>query len=219
MNTRRIIKELYGKAFDQGYVDTLKAAYKADVEEGLFTAEEADYSKAVPYLEEHLSSEQKEILKAIEQRYENRWDYATQYPFVCGLMHAFEQFFSRDEEYLYGYDKAISEGMCTNPGMQRHGAFCSDATEVCVYLETLEANTDEETVEHITSIACAWDQRIHSATIHSYYLGYQAGLTMIDVVKPLSSMYLMEKTLYLEYQLGFTEPYSMRESRKERQAD
>ena len=96
MNTRRIIKELYGKAFDQSYVDTLKAAYKAYVEEGLFTAEEADYSKAVPYLEEHLSSEQKEILKAIEQRYENRWGYATQYPFVCGLMHAFEQFFSRD---------------------------------------------------------------------------------------------------------------------------
>ena len=93
MNTRRIIKELYGKAFDQSYVDTLKAAYKADVEEGLFTAEEADYSKAVPYLEEHLSSEQKEILKAIEQRYENRWGYATQYPFVYGLMHAFEQFF------------------------------------------------------------------------------------------------------------------------------
>ena len=150
MNTRRIIKELYGKAFDQSYVDTLKAAYKADVEEGLFTAEEADYSKAVPYLEEHLSSEQKEILKAIEQRYENRWGYATQYPFVYGLMHAFEQFFSRDEEYLYGYDKAISEGMCTNPGMQRHGAFCSDATEVCVSLETLEANADEETVEHLS---------------------------------------------------------------------
>lgn len=219
MNTNRITKELFTRVFDQNYADAMKTAYDEAVAEGHFTEVEEDYSVAVTYLEEHLTNEQKELLQAIEQRYKNRWTYASQYPFVCGLMHAFEQFFSPDEDYSYGYDKAISEGMCTNPGMQRHGAFHTDATEVCASLEVLEANSDEEMVEHITSVACAWDQRIHSATIHSFYLGYQAGLKMIDTVKPLSSMYLMEKTLYLEYCLGLTEPYSMRESRKEREAN
>ena len=97
------------------------------------------------------------------------------------------------------------------PHMQRHRSFYEKNTAILELTEKLLDDADEVTTDHITSINCGWDQRIHSATIYSFYIGYRFGLEILDEVIPMSAATLMPKTLFLEYELGFTAPYSFRE--------
>jgi len=218
MNVKKIARELKERVFDENYTCTLKAAYDAEIADGQFDALEEDYTTAQEYLSTHLTNDQKELLNAIENRFEENRDYAGRYPFICGMVHAFEQFFSKAENYSFDYGKTISEGLSTIPGMRHHVSYYSNATVNCSDIETLHESVDEETSEHITSIACAWEQRIHSATIHSFFLGYHTSLSMIEEIKPLGAWEMIDKILVLEYELGFTVPYSQRESMKERNA-
>lgn len=211
MNTRIILSDLHRNAFGPEYENALVNAYAEDVACGTFATEEGDYNDAVTYLEKHFSQEQKETLRKIETDYRDNRCYASKYPFFCGLMCAFEQFFVPDRKQDYDYTSTVQERMCTMPSMMRHREYYSTNRQILERVDTLMETVDKETREHIVSICCAWDQRIHSQTINAFYLGYRAGLEIMEQVQPMSSYKLTSKKLYLEYELGFTTPYEQRE--------
>ena len=213
MNTKKLLDGLRESIFGSMYVKSLEDAYAEEVDQGIFDIQESDYRQAVPYLDKHLTQEQKEILNGIEADYGQMRIYAGEYPFYCGLMCAFEQFFIPEGKQSYDYDAAVQGGMCTMPAMTRHVSYFEANQRILEQSEALMEAVDKDTREHIVSINCAWEQRIHSQTIYAFYLGYRAGLEIMDRVRPMSSYALTSKKLYLEYQLGFTTPYEFRERR------
>lgn len=219
MNTRKIIEGLQARMFDPSYISALKSAYGDQVAEGYFDTEEKDYSLASEFLSEKLSKEQKAILASMEANYADKYSYASTYPFYCGLMCAFEQFFQPDRQQVFDFSTSINEDMNTLPRMKRHYRYYELNTQILDMTNQLTDGADEETIDHITSINCGWDQRIHSASVSAFYIGYRFGLDVIDQVVPMGAIGLVAKTLYLEYELGFTTPYKNREHKKERNAN
>ena len=216
MDTRNIIEGIKARIFDPSYVSALKTEYDAEVKAGVFSTEENDYTLATEVLSAKLSEAQKSLLSSMEAHYAEKYDYTSTYPFYCGLLCTFEQFFLPDRQQTYDFSTCINEDLNTLPQMKRHIGYHELNTQILDETNQLLEGADDETTEHITSINCGWDQRIHSASVYVFYIGYRFGLDIIDQVVPMGSMSLIEKTLYLEYELGFTTPYKSREREKER---
>ena len=216
MDTRNIIKGIKARIFDHSYISALKTAYGDQVEAGYFEIEEKEYALGSEFLSQKLSEEQKAILTSMEANYAEKYSYASTYPFYCGLLCALEQFFLPSQKQVFDFSTSINEDLNTLPRMKRHVRYHELNTQILDQTNQLLADADEETTEHITSISCGWDQRAHSASVYAFYIGYRFGLDIIDAVVPMGSMDLMPKTLYLEYELGFTTPYRNREHEKER---
>ena len=219
MDTRKIIEGLQARMFGPSYISALKTAYGDQVTQGYFDTEEQEYNLAVEFLNQKLSEEQKSILASIEATYAEKYSYASTYPFYCGLLCAFEQFFLPDQEQVFDFSTSINDDLNTLPRMKRHVRYYELNTQILEQTNKLSQDADEETTDHITSINCGWDQRVHSASVYAFYIGYRFGLGVIDQVVPMGSISLMPKTLYLEYELGFTTPYRNREREKERIAN
>ena len=219
MDTRKIIEGLQARMFGPSYISALKTAYGDQVTQGYFDTEEQEYNLAVEFLNQKLSEEQKSILANIEATYAEKYSYASTYPFYCGLLCAFEQFFLPDQEQVFDFSTSINDDLNTLPRMKRHVRYYELNTQILEQTNKLSQDADEETTDHITSINCGWDQRVHSASVYAFYIGYRFGLGVIDQVVPMGSISLMPKTLYLEYELGFTTPYRNREREKERIAN
>ena len=219
MDTRKIIEGLKARMFDPSYISALKTAYGDQVAAGYFETEETEYTLGAEFLSQKLSEEQKTILASMEANYAEKYSYASTYPFYCGLLCAFEQFFLPNQKQVFDFSTSINEDLNTLPRMKRHVRYHALNTQILDETNHLLQGADEETTEHITSVSCGWDQRVHSASVYAFYIGYRFGLDVIDTVVPMGSMSLMEKTLYLEYELGFTTPYKSREQEKERNAN
>jgi len=216
MDTRNIIEGIKARIFDPSYASALKTAYDDQVATGYFETEEKEYALGAEFLSQKLSEEQKAILTSMEANYAEKYSYASTYPFYCGLLCAFEQFFLPSQKQVFDFSTSINEDLNTLPRMKRHVRYHELNTQILEQTNQLLADADDETTEHITSISCGWDQRAHSASVYAFYIGYRFGLDVIDAVVPMGSMGLMPKTLYLEYELGFTTPYRNREHEKER---
>jgi len=216
MDTRKIIEGLKTRMFDPSYISALKTAYGDQVAAGYFETEEKEYALGAEFLSQKLSEEQKTILASMEAHYAEKYSYASTYPFHCGLLCAFEQFFLPNQKQVFDFSTSIDEDLNTLPRMKRHVRYHELNTQILAETNQLFADADDETTEHITSISCGWDQRVHSASVYAFYIGYRFGLDVIDTVVPMGSASIMQKTLYLEYELGFTTPYRNREHEKER---
>ena len=214
MDTRKIIEGLKARMFDPSYISALKTAYGDQVEAGYFEIEEKEYALGSEFLSEKLSEEQKTILASMEANYAEKYSYASTYPFYCGLLCAFEQFFLPNQKQVFDFSTSINEDLNTLPRMKRHVRYHALNTQILDETNHLLQGADEETTEHITSVSCGWDQRVHSASVYAFYIGYRFGLDVIDTVVPMGSISLVEKTLFLEYELGFTTPYKSREQEK-----
>jgi len=213
MDTRKIIEGIRERMLDPSYISALKTEYAEQTKDGTFYTEEHEYDLAMEYLKQ-LPDEKKVLLAEMETLYAGEYNYASTYPFYCGMLCAFEQYFTPDRQQVFDYSNIIGEKMCTMPHMQRHRDFFEKNTEILSLTEKLLDGASEEAAEHITSVNCGWDQRVHSATIYSFYIGYRFGLEILEEVVPMSSIKLMPKTLFLEYELGFTVPYTLRERKK-----
>ena len=214
MDTGKIIEGIETRMFDPSYFSALKTSYSNQVSAGYFEMEEQEYAQGAEFLSQKLSVEQQAILANMESNYAEKYSIASTYPFYCGLICAFEQFFLPNQQQAFDFNTSINEDLNTLPRMKRHVRYHELNTRILDDTNQLLADADEETAEHITSITCGWDQRIHSASVYAFYIGYRFGLNVIDKVIPLGSMNLMQKTLFLEYELGFTKPYRNREQKQ-----
>lgn len=66
-------------------------------------------------------------------------------------------------------------------------------------------------VKNLTSIECAWEQRVHWAACHSFYCGYRAAVKVLTAVDGVNAFDMIPHTLLLEYHLGYTKSYDQTE--------
>ena len=179
MDTGKIIEGIETRMFDPSYFSALKTSYSNQVSAGYFEMEEKEYALGSEFLSQKLSVEQQAILANMESNYAEKYSIASTYPFYCGLICAFEQFFLPDQQQAFDFNTTIDEDLNTLPRMKRHVRYHELNTQILDDTNQLLADADEETAEHITSITCGWDQRIHSTSVYAFYIGYRFGLNLM----------------------------------------
>ena len=179
MDTGKIIEGIETRMFDPSYFSALKTSYSNQVSAGYFEMEEKEYAQGAEFLSQKLSVEQQAILANMESNYAEKYSIASTYPFYCGLICAFEQFFLPNQKQSFDFNTSINEDLNTLPHMKRHVRYHELNTRILDDTNQLLADADEETAEHITSITCGWDQRIHSASVYAFYIGYRFGLNLM----------------------------------------
>lgn len=181
MDTGKIIEGIETRMFDPSYFSALKTSYSNQVSAGYFEMEEKEYAQGAEFLSQKLSVEQQAILANMESNYAEKYSIASTYPFYCGLICAFEQFFLPDQQQAFDFNTSINEDLNTLPRMKRHVRYHELNTRILDDTNQLLADADEETAEHITSITCGWDQRIHSASVYVFYIWYRFGLNVSPI--------------------------------------
>ena len=210
MSVASMLENMKRRALDSTYDAYICEEYDAWAVES-FATEEGEYDAARLELPKVLSSEQMEKLKTMEERYQQNRKYASHYGFEAGLFSGFQLFFSGNGITEDGFDRYLMKSLMEMPGMQRHTLFLKMHDENKKLIEQLEIDGDEERREHLTSIECAWEQRVHWAACHSFYCGYRAAVKVLTAVEGVSTFDMVPHTLLLEYHLGYTKSYDQTE--------
>ena len=210
MSVASMLENMKRRALDSTYDAYICEEYDAWAVES-FATEEGEYDAARLELPKVLSSEQMEKLKTMEERYRQNRKYASHYGFEAGLFSGFQLFFSGNGITEDGFDRYLMKSLMEMPGMQRHTLFLKMHDENKKLIEQLEIDGDEERREHLTSIECAWEQRVHWAACHSFYCGYRAAVKVLTAVDGVNAFDMIPHTLLLEYHLGYTKSYDQTE--------
>ena len=210
MSVASMLENMKRRALDSTYDAYICEEYDAWAVES-FATEEGEYDAARLELPKVLSSEQMEKLKTMEERYQQNRKYASHYGFEAGLFSGFQLFFSGNGITEDGFDRYLMKSLMEMPGMQRHTLFLKMHDENKKLIEQLEIDGDEERREHLISIECAWEQRVHWAACHSFYCGYRAAVKVLTAVDGVNAFDMIPHTLLLEYHLGYTKSYDQTE--------
>ena len=210
MTVQNALEKMNERAFAPDFREYLSDTYKA-LSQTDFPEEENDYATAKDYFTTTLQQPESEILSQIEVNCRAKLQYAAQYAFQAGLYSGFGQHFSNRDLVDDGFEKHFMQALFEMPGMQRHTLFLQMHDENKKLIEQLEVDGDEERREHLTSIECAWEQRVHWAACHSFYCGYRAAVKVLTAVEGVSTSDMIPHTLLLEYHLGYTKSYDQTE--------
>lgn len=220
------INKILESVFGEEFREFMKEAYDKGVVSGDFSVCEQEYVDACSWFAENWSEERKETLRCIDVLQEEKRNYAGEYAFCCGMSAAFEQLFTERRELCFDYLDRLDKTLFEVEGMKGHPCYYNKSCEIRdtyagLYGEESDLPTENEeeipTVEsdperyHLTSHECGWEQRICSATVGAYYLGYRLSLEIIERIRPLATQRMMDQILMTEYQLGITLPATERE--------
>lgn len=179
MTVQNALEEMKERAFAPAFQKYLFDTYKVLAQTD-FSEEEKDYTAAEYYFTTTLEQSENEILSQIKTNYEAKLRYASRYAFNAGLYSGFVQHFSNQDLVVDGFEKHLMQALFEMPGMQRHTLFLQMHDENQKLIEQLEIDGDEERRKHLTSIECAWEQRVHWAACHSFYCGYRAAVKVLS---------------------------------------
>ena len=210
MTVQNALEEMKERAFAPAFQKYLFDTYKVLAQTD-FPEEEKDYAAAKDYFTTALQQPESESLSQIEVNFKAKLQYAAQYAFYAGLYSGFGQHFSNRDLVEDGFEERLMQALFEMPGMQRHALFLQMNDENKKLIEQLEVDGDEERREHLTSIECAWEQRVHWAACHSFYCGYRAAVKVLTAVEGVSTFDMIPHTLLLEYHLGYTKSYDQTE--------
>lgn len=217
MSVKAMLDEMWDRAFDKTYDAYIREDYDRWAKKEFLT-EEGEYDAAEKALPSALTPEQMEKLQQMEHNYQMNREYASRYGFKAGLFSGFNQYFTGTCAAEEGFDVTLEKNLMEMPGMQRHFEPSIRRDEIHKIIEELDPILSDENKEHLVSIECAWDQRIHSAACHSFYCGYRACLEILDSVKSMESIHMLAGTLMLEHHLGYISSYEQVERKQERKS-
>lgn len=219
MRIVQLIQESLESWFGEEHLSALRHRYFDLVAKGEFDIEEREYNTGKAVLSEQLTADQKNMLEELECAYSFCTPIAAKYGFFCGLFVGFHHYFIDNKDWKYGLENTLFKNLFERPGMDRLLEY-SEQNKRCLELTTqLEDLLPKELYEHVTSIDCAWGQRIHFASTQEFYMGYRFALMVIDQIIPMDSNRLLADRLRLEYDLGMIEDVDRLERWAERRKD
>ena len=114
----------------------------------------------------------------------------------------------------------LEDELFTAKGMKRHTEFSARNDRCMELLDQLEQELTEAVFYHVTSVDCAWQERIHFFAVEDYYIGYRTAVEILEHVRPNATGYMVPDTLLIEYELGKLERNDRLEvlARREREA-
>lgn len=202
MTISSLISKMEKALFSPPYISLIKDIYSQLIESGEYRQIEADYQAARLLLPPHLTQEQRNHLVKYEALATENAEYCMEYGFIAGIQFAF-QLSSGSERNVDDYISiAVEQALFRNPSTQVHQLFHSRKTQCLQIDDKLAAELSPNNYEHVVSIACAWDERIHFSCLYSVYLGYRTALNMLDRLGTLSQSSQLTTTLAFEQYLG-----------------
>ena len=211
MNVEKELGKISKQIFNEDYNQFLVNWMEKWCEDPYFGKIAADYEKAAVFLTQCFDKPQRGELSGLERIFKERQEYAAQHCFSCGLYAAFEQFFGGEDADDYAFHRLVMDGLMTMPGMKHHISFYENAQKCLAIIKHLSKVLDKEGKEHLVSIESAWEERIHSTALISYYCGYRAALSILERICPMKTLHMTSHLLMAEYELGLTKPYQQRE--------
>lgn len=192
MTAKELNLSSFGRWFNDDHLAGLKEIYFARVKRGDFEVEEYEYRQGKENLDVLLDDQQKAALQEIEALFLKEILPAAKCGFAAGLFSGFQRYFRKSEDVIHSLDKAMED----LPRDERR------KQTVNVLLEELLERVPDGAEEHITSVECAWEQRIHYAFIYEFYLGFRCALAVIDRISPLETREMFSEKLLLEFEIG-----------------
>lgn len=220
MTTIETMKSMHARCFSEEHFVELHNTYQEFVTRGDFEEVESEYKVGKEALTAKLSSQQAAWLAEIEEAYKANFDYAARYGFDTGLYTGFQRYFAAGPKDKCDVDEVLENGLFTAVGMERHVDFFQRNKRCLELLNMLNGALPADVYYHVTSVDCAWAERIHFAAMEQFYLGYRSALEVLDRVQPTAKMKMVPDTLLIEYELGRLESNDRLEelAKREREA-
>ncbi len=203
MKIQDLLGEMDARALDHSFADQLCAMYEEDRETGEFGTTESDYQEAVQYLFGIFADDTQCQFRELEALLDSRRNYAASYGFRRGLYGAFRQCLSGNTEQDGGFYSLVVSGLLMRPGMERNPENYAAIVQCDALDQTITNTLLQEDREYMTSILCAWHNRIYHAALCAFYCGYRAGFSVVNDAEPLTGMEKRGKLLTTAYHLGF----------------
>ena len=218
MTAKTTILEIGHRALGTAYLDAIEVMYQTAVEDGMLETVESEYATCIGELNAVFSSEQTERLAEYEHTCSSIRDYSARYGFLAGLYCGFKQYFTPEVEDDGGFMKYVCDEIGRMPRMKRHKEYFDDVTRRNDLAYAMEEGTDDMIRYHVVSVESAWRQRIYSASIDGFYLGYRAAISILETVEPQNwpTLAMERNLLMMEHRLGFIKSYEEIERDKER---
>lgn len=215
MTTGNILSTGTEKFFSDIHYQAVQRKYDQLVERGEFSTIETDYSIGQTELKNQLSSKQLALINEMETLCKENYQYACKFGFRLGHYDSFHRLFCRRFLIEWPFESAMNQYLFTASGMAQHPLYQKNNDRCLDIQELLKAEIPESLYEHVVSVACAWEERIHFAGNYEYYLGYRSSLACAEALYPGSTNFMKAETLLLEYSLGMISDYEMLENRSE----
>lgn len=169
---------------------------------------EKQYTESTKWIDSHLTAAQKDVIAEVERLYNENRQYTANYGFKCGIVGAFRQFYTENNEMDSGFQTLLCDDLMKMPKMQRHQEHYTRDCRCNDLIEQLYRSLPDEADSHILNILGAWEHRIYHAAVYGFYCGYHAGYHAIECVEPHSEMKNIGKILSTEFALGFINPHT-----------
>lgn len=171
---------------------------------------EKEYIQSMKWIKTDFSEAKKDVISEIEHLSAKNRDYASNYGFKCGIVGAFKQFYTQNEDMDGGFQQLLCNDLMKQPNMQRHQDYYARECRCNDLIQELSGTLDNSEHCHILAVTSAWEHRIYHAAVYGFYCGYHAAYHAIECVEPLSKMKHIGKILSMEFALGFLNPCTTR---------
>lgn len=219
MFTHNFLNQIEEALFQSYFMKGIDELYAKRFEEGDYSVEAADYSKARAVLERALSSEKNELLRKYETICKEIGEYYVRHGFVAGIYAGFRHCFTIARDIDAGYDRYVMNEIMTQPNMQRHVEIYKTISLRNEIYNKLAEECVENCDSPIVCISCYWDEVASGKGELAFYCGYRAANAIADRFGLMETDYMqrMVKTLSLEHTFHYIETVAEMERRLERQ--
>ena len=212
MNVKAEIKKMEQRMFTQEFLVYLNNCYKERSLEQYFRILHEEYDAAKCFFSSESNEEEKQCIEQWESIQELCVGYAGKFCYYSGVFEAFNQYFHLERPAAATFSNVTSRSVMDHQEAMLEPEYKDLVKRANDLNERLSINEEEQWTEHLTSLECYWDQRIYSASMDGFYLGYRSSLKLIGHMHYDRTEAMISNVLLTEYALGLTQPQIMRES-------
>lgn len=208
MTTNDWITKLEAKIFDADMETAIRSAYDRMAKNGgIYEKTEQACAASEQTLSGTLSKEQTDKIARYRQCAAAQMHYVSKYGFTTGLINAIFCYRDAANKIPVNGETLIEQQISVDQSVEVRAAVKA-LTDECLTIDAgLQQELSCDLYEHVVSITCAWDERIHFSGIYGYYLGYRTALSMLRTLFPTASVIMEPLTLILEHYMGLNKTF------------
>lgn len=208
MTTNDWITKLEAKMFDADMEAAIRSAYDCMAKNGgIYEKTEQACAASEQTLSGTLSKEQTDKIARYRQCAAAQMHYVSKYGFTTGLINAIFCYRDTANKIPVNGETLIEQQISVDQSVEVRAAVKA-LTDECLTIDAgLQQELSCDLYEHVVSITCAWDERIHFSGIYGYYLGYRTALSMLRTLFPTASVIMEPLTLILEHYMGLNKTF------------
>lgn len=214
MTTNDWIAKLEAKIFDADMETAIRSAYDRMAKNGgIYEKTEQACAASEQTLSGTLSKEQTDKIARYRQCAAAQMYCVSKYGFTTGLINAIFCYRDTANKIPVNGETLIEQQISVDQSVEVRAAVKA-LTDECLTIDAgLQQELSCDLYEHVVSITCAWDERIHFSGIYGYYLGYRTALSMLRTLFPTASVIMEPLTLILEHYMGLNKTFEESEGK------